>query len=378
MGSGATPVGKLKGKTIRDMALEACSELFESTPIIPDQIIVANMSAEQFTGQNHLGVFLADQLGLTGTPATRIEAACGSGGVAVHHAFLSIKSGLYDSVLVIGTEKMTEVSTPEATRYLAGAADMEWEIAPGVSFVGLNAMIARRYMHDFNVSSEDLMRFSINSHKNGLTNPKAMFKKEVKLEDALNSKIVADPLRVMDCSPVSDGCAAVLVTSEKIKKENPDVLTSEIIGSRYATDSISLQDRKYLCELKASKVACTQAVKDAKISINDVKAFEVHDAFSIMAALSLESFGIVDKGKSTILAKDGQIAIDGDYPVNTLGGLKSRGHPVGATGVYQVLENHLQLTDQAGKNQVPDINYALSQNIGGSGATISVNILKRS
>ena len=239
-------------------------------------------------------------------------------------------------------------------------------------------MIARRYMHEFNITSEDLLEFSVNSHKNGLTNPKAMFQKEITLEKAMHSRIVADPLRVMDCSPVSDGCAAVLLTSEKMKKENTLLPSSEIIGSRYATDSISLQDRKDLCELKASKLAFNQAIKDAKISIKDIKAFEVHDAFSIMSALSIESFGLAKQGEATILAKEGQIALDGEHPINTLGGLKSRGHPVGATGVYQVMENHLQLTDQAGKNQVNGIEYALSQNIGGSGATISINILKRS
>ncbi|MFW9928329.1 MAG: thiolase domain-containing protein [Candidatus Thorarchaeota archaeon] len=374
---GSTPVGKLTGKTIRDMALEACKELFEIIQIVPDQIMVTNMSAEQFTGQSHLGVFITDQLGFRGVPAMRIEAACSSGGVGVHQAFSAIKSGLYDSILLIGIEKMTEVPTPDATRYLAGAADMEWEIAPGVSFVGLNALIAQRYMYDYNVKSEDLLLFSLNSHKNGVTNKKAMFQKEVSLEEAINSRIIADPLRLMDCSPVSDGCAALLIVSDKIKEKYNELPSCEIVASRYATDRISLQDREHLCELYASKKAFSEAMNDAKISLNDIKAFEIHDAFSIMAALSLESFGLKEKGKAIELAKDEQIGLDGKYPVNTFGGLKSRGHPVGATGVYQVMENYLQLTDQAGKNQVKDVNYALSQNIGGSGATISVNICKR-
>ena len=377
IGAGSTRVGKLTGKTVRDMVLEACIELFEKTPIIPELIIVANMSAAEFTGQNHLGVFVADQLGLVGTPAMHIEAACGSGGVAIHQAYVAIRSGMYNSVLVVGVEKMTETSTPEATRILAGAADMEWEIAPGLTFPSLNALIERRYIHEFGVPAQDLSIFSIYSHKHAINNPKAFFQKEINLETILSSRIIADPLRLYDCSPVSDGSAAVMLVSDNIKKEYSSIPSAELIASRFATDSISLQDRKDLCELYASKLASQQAFRDAKITWKQIKDFEIHDAFTIMSALSLESFGIIEKGKAINLAKEGQIAIDGDIPVNTFGGLKARGHPVGATGVYQVMENYLQLTGQAGKNQVPDLEYALAQNIGGSGATISVNISKR-
>jgi acetyl-CoA C-acetyltransferase len=233
-------------------------------------------------------------------------------------------------------------------------------------------------MYEYKVTEEDLMEFTLQSHKHGVTNPYAMFQKEISMEKALSSRIVADPLKLFDCSPVSDGSAALMMVSDDIKNKNSNVESCELVASRYATDTISLQQRKCLTELKASQIACRQAYKDAKITWKDIKAFEVHDAFTIMAALALESFGIVDKGKASTLAKEGQLAIDGDVPFNTFGGLKARGHPVGATGVYQVVETYLQLTGQAGKNQVPDIDYALSQNIGGSGATISINICKRS
>ena len=369
------------GKTqlsIRQMVLEACKEVFLNLNIIPDLLIVSNMSAAQFTGQNHLGTFVADQLGLSDIPAFRVEAACGSGGVAVHQAFVSIKSGLYKTVLVVGVEKMTNVPTPSATSYMAGAADFDWEIATGITFPGLNALIAMRYMHEYNVTEEELMEFSVYSHKHGALNPKAMFfQKEITLEKGMNSRMISDPLRLFDCSPVSDGSAAVLIVSDKIKREYNDLESCKIVGSRFATDTISLHDRKDLCELRASKIAARQAYEDANITWKDIKAFEVHDAFSIMNALSVESLGICDQGKAPSLAKEGQLSLDGDIPVNTFGGLKARGHPVGATGVYQVVENFLQLTGQAGKNQVPDVEYALAQNIGGSGATISVNITKR-
>ncbi len=376
IGSGRAVCGK-SDYSIRELILQSCGELFDKVNIVPDKIIVTNMSADQFTGQNHLGAFVADQLGLTGIPAMHIEAACGSGGVGVNEAFISLKSGYFDSVLVVGVEKMTNVTTPQSTSYMAGASDFEWEISPGTTFPGLKALIAKRYMHEFSVSEADLMQFSVISHKNAMTNPYAMFQKGLTLEKGLESRMIADPLKLFDCSPVSDGSAAVLLVNDKIKNQNSHLPSAELIASRYATDSISLQERADLCELRASKIASRQAFKDAGITWKDVKAFEVHDAFTIMGALSLESFDIVEKGKAPVLAKEGQLALDGDIPYNTFGGLKARGHPVGATGVYQVVENYLQLTDQAGKNQVPDINYALAQNIGGSGATISVNISKR-
>ena len=233
-------------------------------------------------------------------------------------------------------------------------------------------------MHDFNVSEADLMQFSVISHKNAVTNPYAMFQKELSLEKALQSRMIADPLKLFDCSPVSDGSAAVLLVNDEVKKQNSNLPSAELVASRYATDSISLQERAHLTELRASKIASKQAFKDAGITWKAVKDFEVHDAFTIMGALALESFDIVEQGKAPTLANEGQLARDGDIPYNSFGGLKARGHPVGATGVYQVVENYLQLTEQAGKNQIPDVEYALAQNIGGSGATISVNISKRS
>lgn len=377
IGQGATPIGRHTGKTIRELMVEASADLFETTPIKPDLIIVANMASPQFTNQNHLGVFLTDNLGLTGIPAFRVETACSSSGTAIHNAFLAIKSGLYNSVLIVGAEKMTEATTPEATSYLAGASDFDWEVAPGISFPGLNAMIAKRYLHDHNLEMEDLTRFSVYAHKHGVNNPKAMFQKEISLEKAMGSPMISDPLRLFDCSPVSDGSAAALIVSEKVRKEHKDLDAVELVASRVATDTISLQERQELTFLHACKLAGEQAFKDAGITWKQIKDFNIHDAFTIMSALTLEALGVTKRGEATKLAKEGQIMFDGDVPVNTMGGLKARGHPVGATGLYQLTENYLQLVGKAGKNQVPDIEYALCQNIGGSGATISVNITRR-
>ena len=343
IGSGRAACGKTEF-SIRELILQSCSELFDKVNIVPDKIIITNMAADQFTGQNHLGAFVADQLGLTAIPAMHVEAACGSGGVGVHEGFISIKSGYYSSVLVVGVEKMTNVTTPQSTSYMAGASDFEWEIAPGTTFPGLNALIAKRYMHDYSVSEADLMQFSVISHKNAVTNPYAMFQKELPLEKGLESRMIADPLKLYDCSPVSDGSAALLLVNDDVKRSNSNLPSCELVASRYATDTISLQERANLCELRASKIASRQAFKDANITWKDVKAFEVHDAFTIMGALSLESFDIVEKGKAPQLAKEGKLALDSEIPYNTFGGLKARGHPVGATGVYQVVENYLQLT----------------------------------
>ena len=238
IGSGRAACGKTDF-TIRELILQSCGELFEKVNIVPDKIIVTNMAADQFTGQNHLGVFVADQLGLTGIPAMHVEAACGSGGVGIHEAFISIKSGYYNSVLVVGVEKMTNVSTPQSTSYMAGASDFEWEIGPGTTFPGLNALIAKRYMHDYDVSEADLMQFSVISHKNAITNPYAMFQKGLTLEKGLESRMIADPLKLFDCSPVSDGSAAVLLVNDEVKNQNSHLLSAELIASRYTTDTIS-------------------------------------------------------------------------------------------------------------------------------------------
>ncbi|HDG63957.1 MAG TPA: thiolase domain-containing protein [Thermococcus sp.] len=378
IGVGLTPVGEHWRLGLRDLAAEALLNAMEDAGVDKvDSLYVGNMASGSFIEQENLGALIADWAGLGNIPAVKVEAACASGGAAVQEGVKAVMTGLEDVVAVVGVEKMTDVWPSDATRYLAYAADAEWELFHGVSFVALNALIMRRYMKEYGYTEEDLALFAVNAHANGAKNPYAMFKKRIKVESVMKSPYVADPLKLFDASPIADGAAAVIITTEEKAKEFVDnAKMVEVAGMGRAIDTINLANREDLLILKAAKVAAERAYKMAGISVNDIDFFEVHDAFTIMAALSLESIGVAERGKGAMLAKEGQIAVDGDYPIQTLGGLKARGHPVGATGVYQTVEAVWQLRGEA-PNQVANAEIGLTQNIGGTGSNITVNILRR-
>ncbi|ALM75460.1 thiolase domain-containing protein [Thermococcus barophilus] len=379
IGVGMTPVGEHWKTSLRDLAVEALLNAMDDANLDKvDSLYVGNMVSGPFVEQENLGALIADWAGLGNIPAVKIEAACASGGAAVQEGAKAVMSGLEDVVAVVGVEKMTDVWPNDATRYLAYASDAEWELFHGASFVALNALVMRYYMHTYGYTEEDLALFAVNAHINGSKNPYAMFKKPIKVETVLRSPYIADPLKLFDASPVCDGAAAVIITTTEKAKELgiPKEKWVEIAGMGRAIDTINLANRKELLRLRAAEVAAERAYKMAGIEAKDVDLFEVHDAFTIMAALSLEAVGAAERGKGAELAKEGQIAIDGDYPIQTMGGLKSRGHPVGATGVYQTVEAALQLRGEA-PNQVPDAEIALTQNIGGTGSNITVTILRR-
>ena len=379
IGVGMTPVGEHWKTSLRDLAVEALLSAMDDANLDKvDSLYVGNMISGPFVEQENLGALIADWAGLGHIPAVKIEAACASGGAAVQEGAKAVMSGLEDVVAVVGVEKMTDAWPSDATRYLAYASDAEWELFHGASFVALNALVMRYYMHTYGYTEEDLALFAVNAHINGAKNPYAMFKKPIKVETVLRSPYIADPLKLFDASPVCDGAAAVIITTPEKAKELgiPKEKWVEITGMGRAIDTINLANRKELLRLRAAEVAAQKAYKMAGIEAKDVDLFEVHDAFTIMAALSLEAVGAAERGKGAELAKEGQIAIDGDYPIQTMGGLKSRGHPVGATGVYQTVEAALQLRGEA-PNQVPDAEIALTQNIGGTGSNITVTILRR-
>lgn len=379
IGVGMTPVGEHWKTSLRDLAVEALLNAMDDANIDGvDSLYVGNMISGPFVEQENLGALIADWAGLGHIPAVKVEAACASGGAAVQEGAKAVMSGLEDVVAVVGVEKMTDVWPSDATRYLAYAADAEWELFHGASFVALNALVMRHYMHTYGYTEEDLALFAVNAHINGAKNPYAMFKKPIKVETVLKSPYIADPVKLFDASPVCDGAAAVIITTPEKAKELgiPKEKWVEIAGMGRAIDTINLANRKDLLRLKAAEVAAEKAYKMAGITPEDVDLFEIHDAFTIMAALSLEAVGAAERGKGAELAKEGQIAIDGDYPIQTMGGLKARGHPVGATGVYQTVEAALQLRGEA-PNQVPDAEVALTQNIGGTGSNITVTILRR-
>ncbi|NJE05182.1 thiolase domain-containing protein [Thermococcus sp. M36] len=379
IGAGMTPVGEHWKLGLRDLAVEAIFNAMEDAGIDKvDSLYVGNMISGPFVEQENLGALIADWAGLGNIPAVKIEAACASGGAAVQEGVKAVMSGLEDVVAVVGVEKMTDAWPSDATRYLAYAADAEWELFHGASFVALNALVMRYYMKTYGYTEEDLALFAVNAHANGAKNPYAMFKRPIKVETVLKSPYVADPLKLFDASPVCDGAASVIITTPEKAKELgvPKEKWVEVAGMGRAIDTISLASREDLLTLKAAKVAAERAYKMAGVEPKDIDFFEVHDAFTVMAALSLEALGAAKKGEGAKLAKEGQIAIDADYPIQTMGGLKARGHPVGATGVYQTVEAVLQLRGEA-PSQVPDAEIGLTQNIGGTGSNITVSIFRR-
>lgn len=374
IGASAAPVQK-QAPGIRELALQASAEALADARLERvDGVVVGCMASGEFTGQHHLGPLLADQLHLTPAPAVRVEAACASGSAAFHVAHAMVASGMYDSLLVTGVEKMSGVSNAAASRILAGAADYEYEVEQGATFVALNAMLMRRYLRDFGVRHEDLMPFAVNAHRNAMSSPHALLKKPVSLDEAMASPVVADPIKLYDCSPICDGAASIVLASEEVARGYDDAVW--VRGAGVATDTMSFHDRSDLLQLAASRVATERALRQARMDVRDMDVYEIHDAFTVMTPLVLESLGLYPRGQGWRAAVDGAIALDGDVPISTFGGLKARGHPVGATGMYQLVEATHQLRGGAGANQVQDARTALVQNMGGTGSTIAVHILE--
>jgi acetyl-CoA C-acetyltransferase len=374
VGAGMTRFGELWGSSLRDMFVEASAEaLNEAGTDRLDSIYVGCMSGGQFVGQEHLGPLVADQFGMTGVAAVHVESACASGGVALRQAFMDVALGMSDLSLAVGIEKMTDGA--DVTNVLATAADQELEVYYGVTFPGLYAMIARAHMQQYGTTEEDLAWVSVKNHRHGAMNEKAQFRGEVTVEQVLSSSMVAEPLRLLHCSPVSDGAAAVLLCPLDMAKEFTD-RPVKIVASGLATGSIALADREDPAFLDSVQKSGERAFKMAGLGPSDIQVAEVHDCFSIAEICCTEALGFVERGKGGAAAKDGFTAIGGSVPVNTSGGLKSKGHPVGATGVAQAIEIFRQLRGEAGGRQVENARIGLAQNMGGSGASSVVHIFE--
>ena len=341
-----------------------------------DALFVGNMLSSTVSGQNQLGAFFSDWIGHWGQEAIKVEAACASGAAAFRAGLMAVASGDIDSALVVGVEKMTDKAGHDVTSALATASDADYELEQGISFVGINALIMRRYMHEFGWKHEDFAPFSINAHANAMHNPFARLHQKINLTQFENSSMVATPINLMDASPIGDGAAAiVIVPADKVVslKGKPKIT---VAGSASVTDSIAVHSRKDPLFLSASYASSKRAYEMAGVTKDDINVFELHDAFSIMAALSLEACGFAERGKGVRLGLDNEISPTGRLPVCTRGGLKARGHPVGATGIYQIVEVVQQLRGECGKTQVDGARIGMAQNIGGSGATIITHILK--
>lgn len=341
-----------------------------------DALFVGNMLSPLVSGQNQLGTFFSDWIGLWNQESVKVEAACASGAAALRAGLMAVAAGDIESALVVGVEKMTDKAGHDVTAALATAADADYEVEQGVSFVGINALIMRRYMHEYGWKHADFAPFSINAHANALHNPFARLHQKINVDQFEKSTMVATPVNLLDASPTGDGAAAVvIVPAEKVAslKGKPRLT---IAASSAATDSIAVHSRKDPLFLSAAYQSAKRAYEMAKVSPEDIDVFELHDAFSIMSALSLEACGFAGRGQGVRLGLDGEIGPRGRVPICTRGGLKARGHPVGATGMYQIVEVAQQLRGECNGTQVDGAKVGMAQNIGGSGATILTHILK--
>jgi acetyl-CoA C-acetyltransferase len=374
VGAGMTRFGELWDQGLRDMFVEAASgALSDAGADRLDSLYVGCMSGGQFVGQEHLGPLMADHLGMTGVAAVHVESACASGGVALRQAFLEVGSGMSDLVLAAGVEKMNDGA--DVTNVLATAADQELEVYYGVTFPGLYAMIARAHMQRHGTTEEDLAWVAVKNHHHGAMNEKAQFRREVTPEQVMASSLVSEPLRLLHCSPVTDGAAAVLLCPLEMAREFTDQPV-KIVASGLATGSMALADRDDPAFLDAVQKSGQRAFEMADIGTGDVDVAEVHDCFTIAEICCIEALGFVEESKGGSAARDGITAIGGRIPVNTSGGLKSKGHPVGATGIAQAIEIFRQLRGEAGQRQVENARVGLAQNMGGSGASSVVHIFE--
>lgn len=382
VGTGQVPVTKQGQVRGRHMAARAIRAALAEAGLEPREIsalYVGNMMSGMLAQQQQLGALFADVAGLRGVEAATVEAACGSGAAAARWGYMAVAGGFHDVVVVCGLERMTHAPKETTTASLATAADWELEGCVGESFLSLNAVLMSRYMERWGVGPRDFAHFAINAHRNALGNPHAFLRKPVDLETYLASREVAAPVKLLDAPPICDGAAAVVLATRDValgaaRAGRPAV---QVRGSAIATDSLALKGRREILTLDGAALSTARALEQAGVTRDDVDLFELHDAYTVITALSLEAAGFAAPGRGVHFGKEGEIAIGGRLPISTMGGLKARGHPVGATGVYQLVESWQQLTGAAAPNQIPDADIAMVQNIGGTGATVVTHILAR-
>ncbi len=376
IGTGLTRFGQLWNKGLVDLAVEANMKALLESGLDRKQIkamYVGNMSAGLFTKQEHISSMIADASGMLPIPSTRVEAACASGAAALRQAYLAIKSGQYNTVLAVGVEKMTDVTSTMSTRILSAASSQDYEASIGATFPGLYALMARVHMNRYKTKEEQLAMVAVKNHKNALNNPNAHLRKKISVEEVMDSQKIADPLKLLDCAPISDGASAVILASEDIAKKTDTPIWIE--ASAQASDSISLHNREDLASIKASSVAGREAFRQARVEPKDIQCLELHDCFTIAEIMAMEDLGFSEKGKGGKFIEEGQTELGGKIPVNTSGGLKAKGHPIGASGIAQAVEAVLQLRGEAINNTHPM--RAMTHNVGGSGATALVHIFGR-
>ena len=376
LGAGSTKYGKLDDSIV-DIALQASVSAIESAGIEPKEIQAGYISnvfgvADK---QVHLGPVVMSNLGISEKPSLSIESACGSGSVSFREAFANVAAGFYDAVLVTGVEKVTHTGTEWTTTYFSYCSDFFYEGQAGVSFPGLFASMARAYLHEFNATEEDLARVAVKNHDNGLLNPKAHLRKKITIDDVMNSAVVASPLKLYDCCPFSDGASAVILCSQNFAKEHGGDYI-DVIGSGRGGSPAALQGRDHLTTIPSTRIATESAYKMAGITAKDVDFAEVHDCFTIAEVVDTEDLGFFEKGKGVEAVREDRTKLNGQISINPSGGLKSKGHPIGATGVGQVVEVYDQLTGNADERTVKNAKIGLTHNFGATGASCAVHIFQ--
>ena len=381
VGIGCTKFGEMWDKSFRDLFIEAGLMALEDAGMSGadvEALYGGNMSSGIFIEQEHVGALIADYSGLisNSVPSTRVEAACASGGLALRSGVIAVASEYHDIVISAGIEKMTDVGPEKAMDALAAAADREWEAAVGATFPGLYAMMARAHMNEFGTTREQLAQVAVKNHYHGSMNPKAQFRNRITIDAVINSPLVADPLRLFDCSPITDGAAAVILVPAERAREFTDT-PIYVKAAAQASDTISLHDRRSLTSIDATRIAADRAFKTARLQRSNIDVAEVHDCFTIAEIMAIEDLAFFEKGRGGPATLAGETAIGSKIPINTSGGLKACGHPVGATGIKQAVEIVEQLRGDAGKRQVEGAEVGLTHNVGGTGGTVVVHILAR-
>ena len=376
IGAGSTKYGKLQDN-ITDIALQASVDAIESAGMQPKEIQAGYISnvfgiADK---QVHLGPVIMSNLGIPEVPSLSIESACGSGSVSFREAYANVAAGFYDAVLATGVEKVTHTGTEWTTTYFSYCSDFFYEGGAGASFPGLFASMARAYLAEFKATEEDLAMVAVKNHDNGLLNPKAHLRKKITIDDVMKSAVVASPLKLYDCCPFSDGASAVIICNEKFAKDHSKNYI-EVIGSGRGGSPAALQGREHITTIPSTKIAAQAAYKMAGITPKDVDFAEVHDCFTIAELVDIEDLGFFEKGKAVEAVRQGRTRLNGDIPINPSGGLKSKGHPIGATGIGQVVEIFDQLTGLAAERTVKDAKIGLAHNFGATGASCAVHIFK--
>ncbi len=381
IGVGVTEFGELWDKSFRDIGIEAGLKAIQDAGISGDDIdalYVGNMSAGKFIEQEHIAALMADYTGLSSShlPAVRVESAGACGALALAQGCMAVASGTHEIVVVGGAEKMTDVSDAQVTSILSATADQEWESVFGATYASLFAMMARRHMHEYGTTREQLAQVAVKNHKHGSLNPVAQYRKEIKLEAVLRAPLVSTPLGLFDCAPLSDGASAVVLCPYEKSRRFTDTPV-KVIGSGHATDTLALHDRRDICTMDSTVIAGKRAFFQAKKTPKDVDVAEVYDNFTITEIMAIEDLRLVPKGEGGAVTEEGQTYVGAKIPINTSGGLKARGNPLGATGVAQVVEAVHQHRGECDRRQVAGAEVALTHTLGGTGASAVVHILQR-